>query len=190
MQSVSSRTWTRVAVSISYDDNHYATGTSKRNFTSINEFQIMQGLHLWKIILKKYFALFFNPLTYWMTLVYTCVTMIVFVTMNFFIRAMHSGICSLCWTPWICASASWLKPRHGSMQDRELPMQQFSFFSPRQCCLRKAWEWIQTLISVVARIAVIRSKISDSDFSTEFTIIGILLDKEVFSRVSIHTHKN
>ena len=26
MQSVSSRIWTRVAVSISYDDNHYATG--------------------------------------------------------------------------------------------------------------------------------------------------------------------
>ena len=29
MQSVSSRVWTRVAVSISYDDNHYTTGTSK-----------------------------------------------------------------------------------------------------------------------------------------------------------------
>ena len=28
MQSVSSRMWTRVAVSISYDDNHYTTGTS------------------------------------------------------------------------------------------------------------------------------------------------------------------
>ena len=28
MQSVSSRTWTRVAVSISYDDNHYTTCTS------------------------------------------------------------------------------------------------------------------------------------------------------------------
>ena len=27
MQSVSSRVWTRVAVSISYDDNHYTTGT-------------------------------------------------------------------------------------------------------------------------------------------------------------------
>ena len=32
MQSVSSRIWTRVAVSISYDDNHYTTGTSK-NYT-------------------------------------------------------------------------------------------------------------------------------------------------------------
>ena len=29
MQSFSSRIWTRVAVSISYDDNHYTTGTSK-----------------------------------------------------------------------------------------------------------------------------------------------------------------
>ena len=30
MQSVSSRIWTRVTVSISYDDNHFTTGTSKR----------------------------------------------------------------------------------------------------------------------------------------------------------------
>ena len=29
MQSVLSRIWTRVAVFISYDDNHYTTGTSK-----------------------------------------------------------------------------------------------------------------------------------------------------------------
>ena len=29
MQSVSSRIWTRVAVSNSYDDNHYTTDTSK-----------------------------------------------------------------------------------------------------------------------------------------------------------------
>ena len=28
MQSASSKIWTRVAVSISYDDNHYTTGTS------------------------------------------------------------------------------------------------------------------------------------------------------------------
>ena len=28
MQSVSSRIWTRVAVSISYDNTHYTTGTS------------------------------------------------------------------------------------------------------------------------------------------------------------------
>ena len=30
MQSVSSRIWTRAAVSISYDDNHYTTGTSSK----------------------------------------------------------------------------------------------------------------------------------------------------------------
>ena len=30
MQSVSSRIWTRVAVSISYDDNDYTTGTSRK----------------------------------------------------------------------------------------------------------------------------------------------------------------
>ena len=32
MQSVSSRIWTRVAVFISYDDNHYTTGTSLSAF--------------------------------------------------------------------------------------------------------------------------------------------------------------
>ena len=31
MQSVSSRIWTRVAVSISYDNKHYTTGTSFTN---------------------------------------------------------------------------------------------------------------------------------------------------------------
>ena len=34
MQSVSSRIWTRVTVSISYDDNHYTTGTSNQ-FTDL-----------------------------------------------------------------------------------------------------------------------------------------------------------
>ena len=36
MQSVSSRIWTRVAVSISYDDNHYTTGTSTFFFEWMN----------------------------------------------------------------------------------------------------------------------------------------------------------
>ena len=31
MQSVSSRIWTRVSVFISYDDNHYTTGTLEPN---------------------------------------------------------------------------------------------------------------------------------------------------------------
>ena len=35
MQSVSSRIWTRVAVSISYDDNHYTTGTFFHKFISL-----------------------------------------------------------------------------------------------------------------------------------------------------------
>ena len=34
MQSVSSRIWTRVAVSIPYDDNHYTTGTSTKGICS------------------------------------------------------------------------------------------------------------------------------------------------------------
>ena len=38
MQSVSSRIWTRVAVSISYDDNHYTTGTSNHYATVLNKF--------------------------------------------------------------------------------------------------------------------------------------------------------
>ena len=35
MQSVSSRIWTRVVVSISYDDNHYTTGTSFNLYLSL-----------------------------------------------------------------------------------------------------------------------------------------------------------
>ena len=37
MQSVSSKIWTRVAVSISYDDNDYTTGTSKSKQMIISE---------------------------------------------------------------------------------------------------------------------------------------------------------
>ena len=33
MQSVSSRIWTRIVVSNSYDDNHYTTGTSLLLYT-------------------------------------------------------------------------------------------------------------------------------------------------------------
>ena len=36
MQLAWSRIWTRVAVSISYDDNHYTTGTSKRCTITVN----------------------------------------------------------------------------------------------------------------------------------------------------------
>ena len=43
MQSATSRIWTRVAVSISYDDNHYISGTSdfqitvKESFLFLND---------------------------------------------------------------------------------------------------------------------------------------------------------
>ena len=41
MQSVSSRIWTRVVVSISYDDNHYTTGTSREcNLLPVDRRQI------------------------------------------------------------------------------------------------------------------------------------------------------
>ena len=35
MQSVSARIWTRVAVSIPYNDNHYTTGTSFYGISTI-----------------------------------------------------------------------------------------------------------------------------------------------------------
>ena len=35
MKSVSYRIWTRVAVSISYDHNHYTTGTSRRFYITL-----------------------------------------------------------------------------------------------------------------------------------------------------------
>ena len=47
MQSVSSRIWTRVAMFISYDDNHYTTGTSLKPFNSV------QSNELW--LIQKYF---------------------------------------------------------------------------------------------------------------------------------------
>ena len=37
MQSVSPKIWTRVAVSISYDDNHYTTGTSISSYNAFYE---------------------------------------------------------------------------------------------------------------------------------------------------------
>ena len=47
MQSVSSRIWTRVTVSISYDDNHYTTYTSlndKPYPTDVKGVQLLEGL--------------------------------------------------------------------------------------------------------------------------------------------------
>ena len=40
MQSVSSKIWTRVAVFISYDDNHYTTGTSSLHTINCTQFKL------------------------------------------------------------------------------------------------------------------------------------------------------
>ena len=55
MQSVSSRIWTRVTVSISYDDNRYTTGTSctLNKETKVNQTK--------SIFYKKLFFLFTQP---------------------------------------------------------------------------------------------------------------------------------
>ena len=54
MQSVSSRIWTRVAVSISYDDNHYTTGTSLFFFFFLyNDISTFVGYLIIKCILVK-----------------------------------------------------------------------------------------------------------------------------------------
>ena len=53
MQSVSSRIWTRVAVSISYDDNHYTTGTSiLSNTLHIQIFDDTNSSYFFKIFFK------------------------------------------------------------------------------------------------------------------------------------------
>ena len=44
MQSVSSRIWTRVAVSISYDDNHYTTGTSFYTTGLLHAIDVLGGV--------------------------------------------------------------------------------------------------------------------------------------------------
>ena len=44
MQSVSSRIWTRVIVSISQDDNHYTTSTSHFNISDIQELTVASHL--------------------------------------------------------------------------------------------------------------------------------------------------
>ena len=56
MQSASSRIWTRIAVSISYEDNHYTTGTSTPNeiFIDSNILVFLSGL--WAVILDSLFS--------------------------------------------------------------------------------------------------------------------------------------
>ena len=52
MQSVSSRIWTRIAVTISYDDNHYTTDTSSR---------ISSCYSIYNIIIKRYISSQMGP---------------------------------------------------------------------------------------------------------------------------------
>ena len=42
MQSLSSRIWTRGAVSIPYDDNHYTTGTSQSEEVTLSKYIVSQ----------------------------------------------------------------------------------------------------------------------------------------------------
>ena len=51
MQSVSSRIWTRVAVSISYKDNHYTTGTSKIFICIINKIVCLEIIFINKMLI-------------------------------------------------------------------------------------------------------------------------------------------
>ena len=60
MQSVSSRIWTRVAVSISYDDNHYTTGTSNM-YEAFKIFRVLGELLFGNF--EVYIWLFFLPCT-------------------------------------------------------------------------------------------------------------------------------
>ena len=51
MQSVSSRIWIRVAVSISYDDNHYTTGTSKHHgHLEVQLITVGQPTYWWTLV--------------------------------------------------------------------------------------------------------------------------------------------
>ena len=51
MQSVTSRIWTRVAVSISYDDNDYTTGTSIKTQKMVLDAALLNTLH-YKVRIK------------------------------------------------------------------------------------------------------------------------------------------
>ena len=54
MQSVTSRIWTRVAVSISYDDNDYTTGTSIIELGNARNKHLSVFLYFFFIFRNKY----------------------------------------------------------------------------------------------------------------------------------------
>ena len=58
MQSVSSRIWTRVTMSISYDNNHYTTGTSEKLF-------MKRSWNVFKSVPLTFLFLFFFEKIFW-----------------------------------------------------------------------------------------------------------------------------
>ena len=58
MQSVSSRIWTRVAVFISYNDNHYTTGTSGKKKKKKKWDFIIQSLTFYENTIKDIYFCF------------------------------------------------------------------------------------------------------------------------------------
>ena len=56
MQSVSSRIWTRVAVSISYDDNHYTTDTSIKTIVIKLNVIVVTNLYLLSVGIQLFFT--------------------------------------------------------------------------------------------------------------------------------------
>ena len=67
MQSVSSRIWTRVAVSISYDVNHYTTDTSKIWWATFNGHHVTTILSRYgsiNVSVETGITVFYNDLSY------------------------------------------------------------------------------------------------------------------------------
>ena len=50
MQSISYRIWTRVAVSILYDDNYYATGSSQNSFIQFSIVFVKCMIFVWYLV--------------------------------------------------------------------------------------------------------------------------------------------
>ena len=64
MSSVSSRIWTHVAVSISYNDNHYTTKTSLRNTRGVIAKVMERELEVREFELQSFFYFHFQTNTF------------------------------------------------------------------------------------------------------------------------------
>ena len=73
MQSVSSRIWTRVAVSISNDDNHYTTGTYKSPLYIYIKYMICKHIFLLTFLNEPKFILLY-PVKWFQVLLYITVS--------------------------------------------------------------------------------------------------------------------